>query len=248
LKTVALYNVKGGVGKTASSVNLAYLAAKDGFRTLLCDLDPQGSASYYFRIKPSKKFSAKKMLKGGRAIEKNIKGTDFENLDLLPSDLSYRNMDIALDDLKRSKKRLGEIMRPLKKEYDLVFLDCPPNITLLSENIFNAADIIVVPVIPTTLSIFAYKKLLEFFKEAKHDRTKIHAFFSMIERRKKLHRDIMNEMHAKHRTRFLHSQIPYAAPVEKMGIHRQPVELFQPRSAASKAYQKLWEEIKTAIA
>ena len=77
MNILAFYNIKGGVGKTASCVNLAYLAAAGGEPTLLCDLDPQGSASYYFRIRPSAKYSSRKFLKGGKKIAKNIKGTDF---------------------------------------------------------------------------------------------------------------------------------------------------------------------------
>ena len=145
----AVYTIKGGVGKTAASVNLAYLSSRQG-RTLLCDMDPQGSASYYFRIRPGSKFSGKKLLKGGHHIEDNIKATDFDGLDMLPADFSYRNIDIALDDCKKSHHRLAKVLRPLEEEYERIFLDCPPNITLLSENIFHAADHILVPVIPTT--------------------------------------------------------------------------------------------------
>lgn len=136
----AVYNIKRGVGKTAASVNLAYLSSLQGGRTLLCDMDPQGSASYYFRIRPADTFSGKKLLKGGRHIEKNIRGTDYENLDMLPADFSYRNIDIALDDCKKSHHRLAKVLHPLEDDYERIFLDCPPNITLLSENIFHAAD------------------------------------------------------------------------------------------------------------
>ncbi|MDX9835850.1 MAG: AAA family ATPase, partial [Desulfobulbus sp.] len=141
----AVYNIKGGVGKTAAAVNLAYLSSCQGRRTLLCDMDPQGLASYYFRIRPGNKFSGKKLLKGGHHIEKNIKATDFAGLDMLPADFSYRNIDLALDDCKESHQRLAKVLRPLQKEYEHIFLDCPPNITLLSENIFQVADYILVP-------------------------------------------------------------------------------------------------------
>jgi len=103
MKTLALYSIKGGVGKTATAVNLAYLAANEGKSTLLCDLDAQGSASFYFRVRPSKKFSGRKFLKGGKPIEKAIKGSDYEGLDLLPASKSFRNLDLRLDDLKRSR-------------------------------------------------------------------------------------------------------------------------------------------------
>ncbi len=247
MKIIALYSVKGGVGKTASCVNLAYLAATAGFRTLLCDLDPQGSATYYFRIRPNKKLNQKKLLKGGKSIDKNIKGTDFPNLDLLPADISYRNLDIALDDMKRSKKRLRDVLKPLKSDYELVFLDCPPNITLLSENIFLAANLIMTPVIPTTLSGMTYQKLLDFFREHKLDKRKLYPFFSMIERRKKLHKEMLQEFPNKIETGFFASHIPYASAVERMGVSRMPVHCFQPGSKAAKAYESLWNELREII-
>ncbi len=173
----ACYNIKGGVGKTAATVNLAYLSAVSGKQTLICDLDPQGSTTFYFRIRPGKKHSKKSLLEGGKKIDKNIRETDFENLHLLPADLSYRNLDLSLDDEKKSKKRLKSVLKPYQSMYDAVFLDCPPNITLLSENIFWAADCIIVPVIPTTLSHLTFGKLLEFFEVKKLESKKITAFF-----------------------------------------------------------------------
>ncbi len=246
MKVVALYNIKGGVGKTATAVNLAYLAAAENIQTLLIDLDPQGSASFYFRIKPSKKFNTKKLLQGGRGIDKNIKGTDFEGLDLLPADISYRNMDIILDHLKRSQKRLKEILKPLKKEYDLIILDCPPNVTLLSENVFFAADKIIVPTIPTTLSMLSLNKLLRFFEDTCIDKNKLNPFYSMVEKRKLMHRQIIN-MPPHKKLNFLKPHIPYNADIEKMGIYRQPATHFNPNSIASKAYNSLWSEVKDLI-
>jgi chromosome partitioning protein len=246
MKTIALYNIKGGVGKTATAVNLAHLAAQENIQTLLIDLDPQGSASFYFRIKPSKKFNPKKLLKGGREIDKNIKGTDFEGLDLLPSDISFRNMDIVLDDLKRSQKRLKEILKPLKKEYDLIILDCPPNVTLLSENVFFAADNIIIPTIPTTLSIISLNKLLRFFEDTNLDKKKLSPFYSMVEKRKIMHRQILNTPEQK-KLNFFETRIPYNADIEKMGIYRQPTTHFSANSIASKAYNSLWNEVKNLI-
>lgn len=243
MKVLALYNIKGGVGKTAACVNLSYLASQDGFPTLLCDLDPQGSASFYFRIKPGKKFSTQKLLKGKKTIDKNIKGTDYELLDLLPSDISYRNLDIILDSMKKSKKKIKNVLAPFTEEYTYIFLDCPPNITLVSENIFQAAHHILVPLIPTTLSIITYEKLVKFFKNKSLNRSKILPFFSMVEKRKKMHQGIMeNYQYGKHS--FLKTQIPFTADIEKMGIYREPVMVFRRRSKATEAYENLWQEIK----
>lgn len=234
------------MGKTASAANLAFMAAQHGHHTLLFDLDPQGSSSYYFRIKPPKKLKRKVLFQSKKKIDKFIRGTDFEHLDLLPAHLSYRKMDLALDDLKKPKKRFSKIFGDYSKEYDYVFIDCPPNITLASENVFHAADHIIVPFIPTTLSFTTYEQLIAFFKDKNLDRSKILVFFSMVEKRKKLHREMIEKM-SKNKTHFLKTQIPYSSVVEKMGIHREPVDRFEPHSVASKAYRELWLEIEGMI-
>jgi cellulose biosynthesis protein BcsQ len=246
MKKIAIYSMKGGVGKTAASVNLSYLAAADGFNTLLCDLDPQGASTYYFRIRASKNFNTNKFIRGGKHIDKNIKGTDFPNLDLLPSKLSYRNLDLALDALKNSKKRLKQIFKELKDDYDYLFMDCPPGISLVSENVFNAADIIIVPLIPTTLSELTYEKLIKFFKKNDIDSEKIYTFFSMVETRKTLHQETMNKIIVEGNNIF-ESKIPYRSDVEKMGIHREPLPVTSPHSDSTNAYKDLWKEIKSIL-
>ncbi|MBV5318723.1 MAG: AAA family ATPase [Desulfobulbaceae bacterium] len=246
MSIIAVYNIKGGVGKTATSVNLAYLSSRHGHKTLLCDMDPQGSASFYFRIRAAKKFNSKKLLKGGKHIEENIKGTDFPSLDMLPADFSYRNIDIALDDFKKSNQRLSKVLQPLQSEYEQIFLDCPPNITLLSENIFFAADYILVPVIPTTLSLLSLKQLFDFLEKIGHSRDKVLIFFSMAEKRKKMHIEMMQAMQNK--TGVLQAVIPYSADVERMGVYRQPVNAAMPGSVAATAYEKLWDEISVYLA
>ncbi len=243
MKTIALYNIKGGVGKTAAAVNLSYLAARDGMRTLLIDLDPQSAATFYFRIRPATKRKTKKLIKGGNAFDKRIKGSDFENLDLLPSHFAFRNLDIDLDGMKRSKKRLHDLAASLQDEYDLLVFDCPPNITLVSENVFQAADFILHPVIPTVLSVRTYEKLRDFFKKEKLDREKIIAFFSMVEKRKSMHTEIMEQIKSQY-DRLLLTMIPYASDVEKMGLYREPVVSARPTAPASLAYAELWAEFK----
>ena len=242
MKTIALYSIKGGVGKTATCVNLAFLAIRSRGPVLLCDLDPQGSSTFYFRIQPKPKYNSDKFLKGGKKVDKAIRGTDFNGLDLLPADLSYRNLDIQLNDLSKSQDRLRKLLKELEDQYKTVFLDCPPNLTLISENVFKAADAILVPIIPTTLSVLTYRKLIDFFDDNGLDKKKLMPFFSMVEPRKKMHQETIKEI-SESGDKVLASTIPYSAEVEKMGFYRAPLTQCRPSCAAALAFGNLWDEI-----
>jgi len=246
MTTLAIYSNKGGVGKTASAVNLSYLAARTGMKTLLCDLDPQGSATYYFRVKPRLKCGGKALIKGGKRVFKSVKRTDYENLDLLPADFSLRNLDIRFHQLKRPHERLGKILAPFKDEYDLILLDCPVTISVLAENIFNAADFTLVPLIPTTLSLRTHQQLLSFCRKRNFDVGRIYVFFSMVDRHKKMHRELV-ATEPETLKNVLGSPIPYLAQIEKMGLHREPVVHFSPGSAASRSYQNLWDKVQRIV-
>ncbi len=158
-RVLATYNIKGGVGKTSAAVNLAFLAARDGAQTLLWDLDPQGGSTYLFRVKPKVRGGARKLVRGKSDVESLIKGTDHPGLDLLPADFSYRHMDLVLDEFKRSTRRLARVLEPLREEYEYIFLDCPPSISLVSESVFEAADALLVPIVPATLSARTFEQL-----------------------------------------------------------------------------------------
>jgi cellulose biosynthesis protein BcsQ len=251
VRIYATYNIKGGVGKTTTAVNLAYLAADSGLRTVLWDLDPQGAASFMFRVKPKVKGGGRALISGRLTLDDAIKGTDFDNLDLIPADFTYRNMDLLLDagdaradDAPGGKpaRKLAKLLAPLAAEYDAVFLDCPPSVSLVSENVLYAADVIVVPLIPTTLSVRTLDQLQDFIGEFKGRQPGILAFFSMVDRRKKLHREITERLSAE-RAEVAQTTIPALSIIETMSVERAPVTVFAPASAAAKAYRSLWAEL-----
>ncbi len=243
MKVIATYNIKGGVGKTATAVNLAWLAAREGAPTLIWDLDPQGAASYYFRVKPRIKGGGKRLIEGKRDLDDFIRGTDFEWLDLLPADFSYRNMDLYLEQAKKPVRQLHKLLKPFKHEYYYVFLDCPPSISLVSENIFDAASSVLVPTIPTTLSLRTYKQIRKFFRQNRLDPSKLLPFFSMVDRRKQLHCSIVDDSPTDMQN-LLETSIPYDSNVERMGSHRAPLGEFAPNSRSARCYEALWEEVK----
>lgn len=244
MEVLALYNAKGGVGKTASAVNFAFLSAEEGRRTLLWDLDPQAAATYYYRIRPHLKGGVKKLAKGKTNFGKAIQGTPFENLDVLPAELSERNLDLILDDLKKSRTRLKSIVKQFSEDYDVVFLDCPPGMSLVSENVFAAADYVLLPMIPSTLSRRSYDQVVEYFVSAGLDPDRIVPFFVLVDRRKKLHAQMVDDG----TPAAVSGYIPYASDIERMGTRRAPVFSFANTSKAAIAYRDVWREIRRKTA
>jgi chromosome partitioning protein len=245
MKTLAFYNLKGGVGKTTAAVNFAYLAAQDGNRTLLWDLDPQGSATFHFQIKTDIKIKANYLHKNKEYTLRLIKTTDYPNLDLIPANFKIRNLDIVLGDIKKGTKILAKLVRILASRYDYVFLDCPTSLSLLARSVFQTSDYLVMPVIPTTLALQTFKRVQAYLSKHFQERPQLIAFFSMVDQRKTLHRESMAQNSFE--GVFCKSFIPTRSIIEKMGPNHAPLPSFSLDSKATKEYNALWKEIKARI-
>ena len=247
MKILASYNIKGGVGKTATAVNLAWLAAAEGARTLIWDLDPQAATSFYFRVQPRVRGGASPLVQGLTDIDAIVKGTDFDGLDLLPADFSYRNMDLFLGNGRSPTLQLMRLLRPLAREYDYLIIDCPPSITLVSENVFRAADAMLVPMIPTTLSLRTYDQLLAFFnKHQLQQTTRLMPFFSLLDEQRPLHLKMLDLLPRRY-PEILPAYIPEANEVERMGIFRAPLFAYAAECHAAECYRRLWATIKERL-
>ena len=242
MKIFATYNIKGGVGKTAAAVNLAYLAGQSGFRTLVWDLDAQGAATYYFRVTAHIKGGSERLLRRKRNLPKAIRATQYERIDIIPSDFSLRNLDLDLAGEKNPQRRLNKLLRSVEANYDICILDCAPSISLTSENVINMADWLLIPLIPTHLSLRAYAQLKEFFAAENLDHNHLMPFFSMVDRRKRLHRDLIVEFAATH-PELLRTYIPYLSQIEQMGLHRAPVGDFAGNGVGARAFDALWQAV-----
>lgn len=243
MQMLALYSIKGGVGKTASAVNLAAEASRKGYRVLLWDLDPQAATTYYLRAKPKIKGGVNKLVKGRAEFDRAIRTTDIDGLDLLPASFDSRGMDQLLENKQPS--HLRKVLKPIRDDYDLVILDCPPNISILSEQVFSSVDALLVPVIPTTLSLRTLIQLRDYLDEQDHT-CPLWSFFTLTDRRKALHRDVMETL-PKQWPMQLTTSIPYSSDVERMGLEQAPVCLFASRAPAAQAYAALWREVAQRI-
>jgi cellulose biosynthesis protein BcsQ len=246
MKIIAVTNIKGGVGKTTTAVNLAFLCAAGGHRTLLWDLDPQAAATYAVNCKPDAGNAAKKLFAGKRELPESILATGHDRLDLLPSDFSNRHVDLHLSERKNPTERLLKMSRALHDRYDAVWLDCPPGFSLLSENILRAADALVVPMIPSPLSLRMMIQLRDFVAQHEWPDLALLPFFSMVDARKSLHHDIIASTR-EHFLEVLATEVPCWSEIERMSLRRAPLPAYAPRSAGAQVYAALWAEIEARL-
>jgi chromosome partitioning protein len=242
MKVLSCYSIKGGVGKTATAVNLACYLSTRPMKTLLVDLDPQGAAGFYFGAFQKGKFEATDSDELREGLERNIqKVADYPSLDIVPSHLAYRQLDLWLDHMKKSRKQLRKVLLDVGTGYDVLVLDCPPGITLLSESIFRASDLIIVPVIPTPLSVRTYEQLVAFFDQEELPGNRLVPFFSMVQRRR-IHEEVMSELRARD-SAFLSAAIPHSSVIERMGVTFKPILASRSAARPVAAFRELCEEI-----
>ena len=243
MKIVGICNMKGGVGKTTTAVNLSYLAAAAGHRTLLWDLDPQAASSFAFRVRPVVPGFGKHCLEDGDALGAAIKQTDYDSLYLLPADFAYRKFDRFLSSHEDAERVLTALLAKIGSNFDLIVLDCPAGFSRLTEGIVSAADAIVAPTIPTILSLRMVEQLAQ--RAGRFNaRATLKVFFNMVDRRKTVHRRAC-EQAAAHGDVFLSAHVPYASAVEQMAARRMPCAFFAPHESATLAFGEIWTELYT---
>jgi chromosome partitioning protein len=246
VRIVAVTNIKGGVGKTTTAVNLAYLSAAGGCATLLWDLDSQGAASYALRGEAHEHGSAKRLAAGKIELPELVLASGYPNLDLLPADLSYRNLAVHLAARRHPTERLLKMSRSVREIYGALFLDCPSGISLLSENVLRAADVVIVPLVPTPLSLRMLVQLYDFVDAAGWHDLRLLPFFSLVDSRRALHRELMAEARARFPA-ILATEVPYRSEIERMSVRRAPLPVSAPKSEAAQVYTALWAEVRGRI-
>lgn len=241
---IAVYSTKGGVGKTTTAVNLAWQAASEGRSVLLWDLDPQAAATWLLQVKPHLRGGAEALVRGKKPAHKAVRESALDRIDVLPADESYRDLEIALDAAKKSSSRVTEALRPLRKDYDIIILDTPPGASLVAENALRAADVVVLPLIPSPLGLRSLEQVRGVIKDA-GGKVALVAFLSQVDRRKRAHLEALEQLPAAHKE-IGEEFVGASVVVERMGEHRAPVGVYAPTSESARAFAGLWKRVRRA--
>ena len=237
---VAVHSMKGGVGKSTLAVNLAHAAAGQGARVLLWDLDAQGAAGFLLGEQATaRKSGARGIFSKHVEAASLVTPTHYDGLDLIAGDLTLRHLEAEMDADK--PKRLRKLLAGLRDDYDYIVLDCPPGLGALPDQIFRAADLVVVPLVPSPLSLRTLGQVEgHLAREHEGKAPPLLPVLSMVDSRKKMHWVMVAE----------HPDwpaIPMASVLEQMGSRQLPLAEFAPKSNAAKGFALVWARVKGVL-
>ena len=241
MAVIAVYSVKGGVGKTTIAVDLAWRAAQvSGHRTLLWDLDPLGGAGFLLGQPERRAERAASVFQRDGRPRDLITPTQYPRLSLLQADPSLRSLDSIFERIGK-RRRLARLTEELTRRYERIVLDCPPVLNELSAQVIRAAALIIVPLPPSPLARRALDAIRTELVRAHQHHPPILPVFSMVDRRRRLHREALAEMPD-------WPVIPMASRIEQMAERRAPIGAFAPNDGPARAFALLWAAVERKLA
>lgn len=251
-KVICITNQKGGVGKTTTAVNLCYYLAKDKYRTLLVDFDPQGNATsglgFDKNDKESLGVTMTEILLGAASMVQCIRPTKYKNYDLAPATPELANAEVEIAGLNKKFVRLRDAINSIKTNYDYVIIDLPPSLSLLTVNGMIAADHLLLPVQTEFYALEGVAQLLETMKlvkkQANPNLTLLGVLATMYDKRTSLSAQVFTEIKKYFKDLTFKTTIPRNVRVAEAPSHGVPVGDYDKFSRGAKAYKDFAREVE----
>ncbi|MBA1334740.1 MAG: Chromosome (plasmid) partitioning protein ParA [Firmicutes bacterium] len=246
-KVIAVFNQKGGVGKTTTNVNLSSCVALKGKKVLVIDIDPQGNTTSGFGIdKKSLEKTIYEVLIGELRAEDVAIETSIENLTIIPSSVQLAGAEIELTEIEAREKMLREAIKEIREAYDYVFIDCPPSLGLLTINALTAADSVLIPIQCEYYALEGVSQLMNtiwLVQKGLNPKLMIEGVvLSMFDGRTNLSIQVVDEVKRYFKGKVYSTIIPRNVRLAEAPSYGVPIRIYDPKSKGAEAYDELANE------